>query len=96
MDRKFEPLMLTDAQGDPVYVVQIGCGQGAILNPDGEWVSYVDHLPGCEHEETRGATFAAVCSCGIYSPRAPRDDWSVQGWLATHSGEGHIVEEVPA
>lgn len=40
--------------------------------------------------------FMAACSCGIYSPRAPRSNWAVQSWLALHRGDGHIVEEIKA
>lgn len=46
-DRVAEYRFTTD-EGE--YVVTYGCGQGAILQPDGTWLRYEDHRPGCEHE----------------------------------------------
>lgn len=61
-----------------------------ILMHDGAEIVVVPSDDGAEPD------FMAACSCGIYSPRAPRSNWAVQSWLALHRGDGHIVEEIKA
>lgn len=36
---------------EPDYVTTYGCGQGAVLRPDGSWERFESHVDGCDHQE---------------------------------------------